>query len=366
MPTHLSLIDFTIDPEKTATKDKEKELIIKIETIIHDFFFPLTPTSDFKIDDGHIKIFSSELGMMIIIRVYKKGKVSLTIEEPETLLDDVKERNANIERMFYRDIEGIQVCQNMIPIKRGEIGYFGFSDERMVEYDIKEVLFNQMSQYQKIQIVRSKSFGRMLILDNVQNLAESDLIYTHTLMQKGKEDYNGKEIVILGGGDGALLHELLKEKPKFVTMLELDETVVQACSEHMKSVNGDILKNRHGDNYEIITADCVKYMEHFSKENKRFDYIFGDLTDVPVVKIVQDQDGKNWEFILNALKMVQKLLKPEGKYMTHVTGIYCQEALLKFEKLLESLFRNVTYKKDVAYVPSFMESWVFYQVQFTE
>lgn len=40
-------------------------------------------------------------------------------------------------------------------------------------------------------------------------------------MQRGKEDYKDKEIVILGGGDGALLWELLKEQPKFVTMLEV-------------------------------------------------------------------------------------------------------------------------------------------------
>ena len=43
-------------------------------------------------------------------------------------------------------------------------------------------------------------------------------------MQRGKEDYRGKEIVILGGGDGGLLWELLKEQPKFVTMLEVGNT----------------------------------------------------------------------------------------------------------------------------------------------
>lgn len=54
-------------------------------------------------------------------------------------------------------------------------------------------------------------------------MSEADLIYTETLMQRGRENYAGKEIVILGGGDGGLLWELLKEKPKFVTMLEVRE-----------------------------------------------------------------------------------------------------------------------------------------------
>lgn len=52
-------------------------------------------------------------------------------------------------------------------------------------------------------------------------MSESDLIYTETLMQRGVENYENKEIIILGGGDGCLLWELLKENPKFITMLEV-------------------------------------------------------------------------------------------------------------------------------------------------
>lgn len=61
------------------------------------------------------------------------------------------------------------------------------------------------------------------------DISESDLIYTETLMQRGKENYEGKEIVILGGGDGALLWELLKEKPKFVYMLEVGIFLMCCC-----------------------------------------------------------------------------------------------------------------------------------------
>lgn len=40
-------------------------------------------------------------------------------------------------------------------------------------------------------------------------------------MNKGEENYKDKTILILGGGDGALLNELLKESPKFVTMVDI-------------------------------------------------------------------------------------------------------------------------------------------------
>lgn len=70
-------------------------------------------------------------------------------------------------------------------------------------------------------------------------------------MQRGKENYEGKEIVILGGGDGALLWELLKENPKHVTMLEIDDVVMKACSQYMRSVCGDCLDIRKTDKYEV-------------------------------------------------------------------------------------------------------------------
>lgn len=83
------------------------------------------------------------------------------------------------------------------------------------------------------------------------DIAESDLIYTETLMHRGVEDYKDKEICILGGGDGALLYELLKEKPKHVVMLEIDEMVVKACAKHLESISGDVLTVRKSDNYEV-------------------------------------------------------------------------------------------------------------------
>lgn len=75
-------------------------------------------------------------------------------------------------------------------------------------------------------------------------------------MQRGLQDYAGKDICILGGGDGALLYELLKENPKYVSMLEIDEMVMQACNVHMKSICGDVLEARKGANYDVSATAC--------------------------------------------------------------------------------------------------------------
>ena len=53
-------------------------------------------------------------------------------------------------------------------------------------------------------------------------LGESDLIYTNTLLGLERSNsYSDKTVLILGGGDGGLLHELLKLSPRFVIMVEV-------------------------------------------------------------------------------------------------------------------------------------------------
>lgn len=44
-----------------------------------------------------------------------------------------------------------------------------FSDERLLEYDIDNVLFDEQSPFQRVQIVHSKTLGNMLVLDDLQS-----------------------------------------------------------------------------------------------------------------------------------------------------------------------------------------------------
>lgn len=52
------------------------------------------------------------------------------------------------------------------------------------------------------------------------------------------------------------------------------------------------------------------------KEGRKFDYVFGDLTDIPISTTPQ---GDAWDFVREILNASMKVLKPSGKYMTHVS-----------------------------------------------
>ncbi|EMP25657.1 Spermine synthase [Chelonia mydas] len=87
--------------------------------------------------------------------------------------------------------------------------YWPTADGRLVEYDIDEVVYDEESPYQNIKILHSKQFGNILILSGDVNLAESDLAYTQAIMGSGKEDFTGKEVLILGDSTWEFLRLIL-------------------------------------------------------------------------------------------------------------------------------------------------------------
>ncbi|KAB7501455.1 Spermine synthase [Armadillidium nasatum] len=365
MAGHSVPIDFWVDPVKVVNPVERETILQDILPILEPYAGVLKKVTDAAIPGGNfVSIFASE-DMTLSVKLYKNGLISCTLEylvaeeainEHKILIDDGRK----IEEELKSKLSSSR-AKVLTAIKRGPSinPYYTTSDDRILEYDIEKVLFVEKSPFQKVEIVQTKSYGNILILDDLQNLAESDLSYTQALMHKDKEDFKGKEVLILGGGDGALLWELLKEEPGFVTMIDIDEVVLKACRKYLRSACGDCLDNYKGKNYEIIIGDAIAYMKNYIKEGKKFDYVFADLTDIP---ISSSPRGQLWDFIREIMNLGIEVLKPSGKYMTHAIGIQCESALKMFEEQMSNLKRTVEFSRSNAFVPSFKENWCFYQI----
>lgn len=300
--------------------------------------------------------------MFTIKHYFREGLITLTIEyfkinQDDALLFDYEEVE-RLERLVTRNLDADHGA-SLPAIKRclPRSPYLKSSDNRILEYRWDKLLFSERSPYQLVEIYNSPDFGNCLVLDGFINLAESDLSYTHNLMCHGKQEYKGKDVLILGGGDGALLHELLKEKPKFVTMVDIDEAVIKGCKEHMKSVCGTVLDKMETDQYKIIVDDACKWLKTYKEEKKQFDIIFGDLTDIPV-----HEGGSTWQFVRTVIKTALSLLPVGGKYFTHCNGVSAKGAVHYFEKMLNNIGVPIEIEHTEANIPSFMEKWVFYQL----
>ncbi|KAI8123243.1 spermine synthase isoform X2 [Lucilia cuprina] len=362
MAAQTILFDFTVDKERSGDAKERQEIAKVLRHELEHIFPQLEMAYQMPMDDGYFAVLAENKETIVTLRIFPQGLVTINVEY---YLEEGKEQlmsfdsSKRLENNIAKKLE-VYSGQVLPTLKRGDVArYFPSADERIIEYDIDSLVYEARSPFQKIQILHSKTLGNMLILDELQNIAESDLIYTETLMGRGVENYEGKEICILGGGDGALLYELLKEKPKFVVMLEIDELVMQACNKYLNSICGDVLEKRKGDNYEIIVGDCVEYMKKFIGEGRKFDYVFGDLTDIPISGA---PIGECWDFIRTILEHSFKILKPDGKYLTHGNGTSCLESLELFEEQLGLLKPKVKFTTSKAFVPSFMEEWLFYQV----
>lgn len=63
------------------------------------------------------------------------------------------------------------------------------------------------------------------------------------------------------------------------------------------------------------------------EEGRQFDYVFGDLTDIPISPTAH---GDAWDFMRLILNSSMKVLKSTGKYMTHV----CKNIFNNFNRRL--------------------------------
>ncbi|XP_054163120.1 spermine synthase-like [Oppia nitens] len=355
-----------------------QELDESVLTTVFDDHFPgIALASRVQLIDGLIFIYgANDNRLTITVRHYKSQQLvsingeecvdSETIGKTHSLLN-----NSNSEKLRSKLVSALNVpkVERIPTIKKWTVvpNYYTSSDERLLEYDFDSVVFEEHSQYQHIKILGSPSLGNCLLLDDLQNLAEKDLSYTRGLMKYGEISYKDKEILILGGGDGGLLHELLKEEPKFVTMVDIDAVVLNACKKYLRGACGDTLDNFDGPNYQVIVGDCLKYMEQYIGEKRSFDFVFNDLTDIPISAQDNrdaglDGDEDLWTFFKRILNLALKLVRPDGFYLNHAIGIGCKSTLETYEQLLRSLPVKVEFSRHSAYVPSFMEDWVFYQI----
>ena len=106
------------------------------------------------------------------------------------------------------------------------------------------------------------------------------------------------------------------------------------------------------------------------RRNRKFDFIFGDLTDTPVeANAATDDDDDTGDNLLLHRRMLSESLPllntPGGRFVTHCNGKSAAEALANFEDLVRQIFgctKAFDVKKREAFVPSFMEVWIFYEI----
>jgi len=224
------------------------------------------------------------------------------------------------------------------------------SPNLMQLHAIEAMLYSGRTRYQSIEIMRTGSFGKSLVLDNkIQSSDLDEFIYHEALVQPALITHpHPEKVFIAGGGEGATLREVLRHKSvKRAVMIDIDPDVITICKQYLPEYPQGAFDDPRT---ELKHVDARQYLAD-SKE--RFDAIIIDLTE-PV------EEGPAYLLYTQEFyRMVNERLTPTG-LMSVQAGCASLSELLNFSAVyntLRSVFPVV--KPYQADIPSFGGPWGF-------
>ena len=160
-----------------------------------------------------------------------------------------------------------------------EARHLDFVYRRMLEgmriSSVKSVVISKKTKYQNMAIYDTVQFGRVLVLDNVIQTAEKDeYLYHETLVHVPMFSHpNPERVLVIGGGDGGSLREVLRHPcVKEATLVDIDGEVIEAAKEYMPLWSSGFSDPRAN----VIIGDGLEYV---AKTEGQFDVIIVDATD---------------------------------------------------------------------------------------
>ena len=112
--------------------------------------------------------------------------------------------------------------------------WFSENHTKNVKFSVRvtKQLYSNKSEFQQIDVFESPEFGRFLTLDGYMMLTEKDEFIYHEMITHVPMAIhpNPKHILVIGGGDGGTVRELLKyDCAERIDLVEIDEEVVEVC-----------------------------------------------------------------------------------------------------------------------------------------
>jgi spermidine synthase (EC 2.5.1.16)/spermine synthase (EC 2.5.1.22) len=144
-------------------------------------------------------------------------------------------------------------------------------------FKVNTVLAASRSPYQEIVFAEIDGFGRSLLLDKyIQSTERDEHFYHELLVQPAMLLHpNPEKVLILGGGEGATLREVLKHSTvKEAVMVDIDSIVVELSKKYLEHMHQGSF---HDPRARVIIMDGKEYVKN--APSSYFDVVIMDLTD---------------------------------------------------------------------------------------
>ncbi|MCH8843456.1 MAG: polyamine aminopropyltransferase [SAR324 cluster bacterium] len=155
-----------------------------------------------------------------------------------------------------------------------------------IELELGQRLFKGQSPYQMIEVVETLEFGRMLVVDGaIMFTARDEFVYHEMIAHPPLFAHgNPERVLIVGGGDGGSIREVLKhDAVHSITLVEIDGMVIDTCRKYFP----DLTAGMDHAKVEVVIRDGFAFLDD---HQGAFDVILVDSTD-PVPLISESKTG---------------------------------------------------------------------------
>lgn len=155
--------------------------------------------------------------------------------------------------------------------------WFSEAQTPHVDFSLKinRVLYSGKSEYQRIDVLESKEFGRVLTQNGQITLTEKDEFIYREMMVHVPLAVNPKikNVLIIGAGDGGFIHDLL-EYPgiEHIDLVEYDEKIVEVCKKYLPDISSKLDDER----VSIFYEDALRFVR---RKEECYDLILVDSID---------------------------------------------------------------------------------------
>ena len=176
-----------------------------------------------------------------------------------------------------------------------------------------EIVYAKQTKYQRIILTKKDNDIRLFLDGNLQFCSIDEYRYHEVLVHPVMSAIPVKDnILVLGGGDGLAVREILKYKDvKNITLVDIDPEMVDLCKTNnlIKNINSGALNS---PKLKIVTNDAFKFLE---TDNQIYDAIFIDLPD-------PNNESLSKLYTTSFYRMAIKRLSKTGYIVAQATSIY--------------------------------------------
>lgn len=143
-------------------------------------------------------------------------------------------------------------------------------------HEIVEKIYEYKSDHQKLEVLRTKSYGVGLFLDGrIQHLEKDEYVYSESIVHPAVCPLAGNlNVLVVGGGPGGAVRELLKHKKiSSVTQVEIDENMIDVTRKYLSHISQGYYDNNR---VSIVNDDIHRFVE---TNTTLFDLIVFDVSE---------------------------------------------------------------------------------------